>query len=132
MKLRIFTSMLLVVLLSAFNSFTASACGDCKSATKCCSHYRHHSCRGHNNYMYGPDGWYAKHKKACCNKEKSCSKKATCSKSTSCHKSMCGRSCHHTYRRAYYHEDCCGHGYLTTGCEKKCNKSKDTDDDNDD
>ena len=134
MKLRILTSMLLVLMLSAFNSFTASAHdgGDCKS--HCRSHWKHHHCWGHNDYIYGPDGYFAKHKKACCKKESSCKKEASCTKkcsgAMSCHKSSCGRGCHHTYRRAHYNEDCCGHSYLSYGCEKKC--SKDNDDDNDD
>ncbi len=127
MKLRIITSALLVVMLSVFNSFTASAHGGCKD--NCCGrswHGHHHGCWGHNAYIYGPDGCYAKHKAACDSKcankcEKSCADK--CEKSCG---NSCGNHCHHTYKRARYHENCCGWGHLHYGsCENKDNDNDD-------
>lgn len=104
MKLRIFTSMLVLVVLSVLNSFTASANPDCKGGNCCDHHWRHRGCCDHHyGYIYGPDGAYARHK-ACCDKkeEKSC-----CAK-----KSECKHECEYTYRRARYYEDCCGWGHL--------------------
>lgn len=109
MKLRI--AMLLVVFLSVFSSFTASAGDGCKD--NCCSkytacgwgHHHHRGCWGHHGYYYGPDGCYAKHKDACCNdkKESCCDKKAH---------NCCATHCDHTYSRVRYHEDCCGRAHL--------------------
>lgn len=107
MKLRI--AMLLVVFLSVFSSFTASAGNGCKD--NCCGKYtacgwgHHRSSWGHHGYYYGPDGCYSKHKDACCNdkKESCCDKKAH---------DCCTTHCDHTYSRVRYHEDCCGRAHL--------------------
>jgi hypothetical protein len=123
MKLRIFTSMLVVVFLSLFSSVKASAHDGCGGGH--CGRAWHHGCWGHQGYIYGPDGYYAQHKACCAKKceskcESKCEKK--CGSSMSCGK-CCGTSCSHTYRRAYYHEDCCGHSYLSCKGSSNC-KSK--------
>lgn len=108
MKLRIFTGMLMMVFLSLFNSFAASAHGGCHKGN--CCRPAHHGCWGHHGYIYGPDGYYAKHKGACagsCEKKCGGEEKSCCDKKESCKK-----SCEHTYTRARYHQDCCGHGHL--------------------
>ncbi len=98
MKLRIVTSMLLVLFLSVWGSFSASAHNDCKGGSCCKSSWHHRAHWGHNNYYYGPDGCYSKAKSSCCEAKK---------------KSCCAPSrCEHTYSRARYHEDCCGTGHL--------------------
>ena len=124
MKLRIFTSMMVVVFLSLFGAFSAKA-GDgcCKDA---CGHHHwrhHHGCWGHNSYIYGPDGHYARCKSAC---EKKCETKSNCCEKKMVCKDRCGNYCHHTYVRARYHEDCCGHGHLHYG---SCKSNRDNDND---
>jgi hypothetical protein len=110
MKLRIFASMLMLVCLSLFNSFTASAHGGCKKDN--CCRPKHHATWGHHGYIYGPDGYYSKHKGECAGKcEKKCAgeSKSCCDK-----KAACTKSCDRTYTRARYQQDCCGHGHLHT------------------
>lgn len=126
MKLRIFTSMMVVVLLSLFGSFSAQAGDCCKSACHHGHHWMgHRNCCGHNGYIYGPDGYYAKCKSAC-EKKSTCGQKSSCcEKKTAC-ANKCNNTCHHTYTRARYHEDCCGHGHLHYG---SCKSNKDNDND---
>lgn len=125
MKLRIFTSMMVVVLLSFFGIFSAKAGNGCCKNT-CNPHkvWRHHTGWGHQGYIYGPDGYYAKCKSAC---EKKCETKSSCcEKKNSCQK-KCANTCNATYVRAHYNEDCCGRGYLSYG-SCKSNKNNDNDD----
>jgi|GEM_PF-5723814 len=100
--------MLLIAFLSVFTTMNASAHDGCKGNSCCDSRGHHYGWWGHNGYIYGPDGCYARHKSACCGSEAK--------------KDCCKSECKHTYSRARYYEDCCGRGHLHV---VKCHKSDD-------
>jgi hypothetical protein len=139
MKLRIVTSMLLIMFLSVGSASVANAHEGCGGDHYCCSWghgwgwgWGHHW--GCNNYIYGPDGLYAQcrdgHHSCCGDKDAKAEHKCA----DRCEQHSCCEG--PRYHRAYYYEDCCGwgghlnmdcHSDCHHGCDKKDNDDKDKD-----
>jgi len=137
MKLRIVTSMLLIMFLSVGSASVANAHEGCGGDHYCCGWghgwgwgWGHRW--GCNNYIYGPDGLYAQCRDShhsCCDKDKAKEKEHNCCEHSCTRYGCCDGP---RYHRAYYYEDCCGWGgHLHFDCEHHNCDKKDKDDDKD-